>query len=415
MVILLFRPSELAQASFQLSFLAAAILAGIAAPLLERTAEPYHRALEHLGDVTRDGSYEPKAAELRLDLRAVSALAAVAVTCKSWGILRPTLWRFRAAWDCGCGNWPCFRTVLQIGMLPLMARDFNRVSFIAPVANIPAVLLTGIIVPLGFAALAVGAVWKGCGLLLGRALGFLIGMLAASIHWFAQLPSSSVRVPSPPTALLAGFFVAAIAVSAAILTSRKWAWRAGFARRARLGSPDRDLPVSGAISAGAAGSDRFGRGAGRFDFSLFPRRKDHAGGCRRAARRDLRRGMRAGARRGRGRGLAVPLEPRTEAHRYAGGDAWARRPSWGHAGGAAEFSGGRIVGGPRRGYGRFSEADCGSPAAKGSYSSSAPRRAFRVGGRARERALARFERSGAGAATTTRWCCGWRTAKIHSC
>lgn len=226
--ILLFRPSELAQASFQLSFLAAAIIAGIAAPLLQRTAEPYHGALEHLGDVTRDGSYQPKATELRLALRTMSTWLRQRLPAKVGGycdhvVVLPCRMGLRL-WELAV-----LSTVLQIGMLPLMARDFNRVSFIAPVANIPAVLLTGIIVPFGFAALAAGAVWKGCGLLLGRVLGFLIGMLAASIHWFAQLPSSSVRVPSPPAALLAGFFVAVVVVSAAILTGTKWAWRAGSA------------------------------------------------------------------------------------------------------------------------------------------------------------------------------------------
>lgn len=228
LLILLFRPSELAQASFQLSFLAAAIIAGIAAPLLERTAEPYRRALEHIGDVTRDGSYAPKAAELRLDLRAVSAWlrsllpARVERYCDGVVVL-PCRVGLRL-WELAV-----LSLALQIGMLPLMARDFHRVSFIAPAANISAVLLTGIIVPFGFAALALGAMWKGCGILLGRVLGFLIGMLAASIHWFAQIPSSSLRVPSPPAALLAGFFIAAVAVSAAILTSRKWAWRTGCA------------------------------------------------------------------------------------------------------------------------------------------------------------------------------------------
>jgi competence protein ComEC len=226
--ILLFQPSELAQASFQLSFLAAVIIAGIAEPLLQGTTEPYHRALEHLGDVTRDRSDPPKAAELRLDLRAVSAWlrsrlpARVGTYCDQIVIL-PCRIGLRL-WELAV-----LSTALQIGMLPLMARDFNRVSFIAPVANIPAVLLTGVIVPLGFAALGVSAVWKGFGLLLGRALGFLIGVLAASIRWFAQLPSSSLRVPSPPAALLAGFFVAAVVVSAAILTSTIWAGRAGVA------------------------------------------------------------------------------------------------------------------------------------------------------------------------------------------
>ncbi len=210
--ILLFRPSELAQASFQLSFLAAAIIAGIGEPLLQRTAEPYHRALEHLGDVTRDGSHAPKAAEFRLDLRAASAWLRSRMPSKLAGhsdriIALPCRIGLRL-WELAV-----LSISLQIGMLPLMAQDFHRVSLIAPLANIPAVLLTALIVPFGFASLAVSTVWKGFGILLGRALSFLIGLLAASIHWFAQLPSSSIRVPSPPTALLIGFFVAAVIAS----------------------------------------------------------------------------------------------------------------------------------------------------------------------------------------------------------
>ena len=42
---------------------------------------------------------------------------------------------------------------LQLGMLPLMARDFHRITTIVPVVNLVAVPLTGIIVPLGFLAL----------------------------------------------------------------------------------------------------------------------------------------------------------------------------------------------------------------------------------------------------------------------
>ena len=43
---------------------------------------------------------------------------------------------------------------IQIGMLPLLAQDFHRVSLVGPLSNIPAVLLTGLIVPFGFLALA---------------------------------------------------------------------------------------------------------------------------------------------------------------------------------------------------------------------------------------------------------------------
>jgi competence protein ComEC len=227
-VILLFRPSEVTQASFQLSFLAAGIIAGIAEPLLERTVEHYRRALEHLGDITRDGSHAPKAAEFRIDLRAVSAWLRSRLPLKlaqycDQIVVMPCRVGLRL-WELAV-----LSVALQIGMLPLMARDFHRVSFIAPVANIPAVLLTSILIPFGFAALALGAIWKTLGIVLGRALSFLIAMLTASTHWFAQLPSSSVRVPSPPTALLIGFFAVALFLSAAILTHRKWSSRIGLA------------------------------------------------------------------------------------------------------------------------------------------------------------------------------------------
>ena len=225
--ILLFRPSEITQASFQLSFLAAAIIGAIAEPLLQQTAEPYRRALEHLGDVTRDGSHAPRAAEFRLDLRALSAWLTSRLPSKVAGrsdqfIVFPCRVGLRL-WELAV-----LSIALQIGMLPLMAADFHRVSFVAPLANIPAVLLTAIIVPFGFASLALGAVWKYLGIVLGRALSILIGMLMASMHWFAQLPSASLRVPSPPAALLVGFFAAGVIVSAAILTSKRWAGRVGL-------------------------------------------------------------------------------------------------------------------------------------------------------------------------------------------
>ena len=223
-VILLLRPSEIAQASFQLSFLAAGIIAGIAEPLLERTVEPYRRALDHLGDLTRDGSNPPKAAEFRIDLRATSNWLRTRVPTKlaqycDQIVVTPCHVGLRL-WELAV-----LSIALQIGMLPLMARDFHRVSFIAPVANIPAVLLTSILVPVGFAALIFGAIWKTLGFVLGRALSFLIEMLTGSIHWFAQLPSSSVRVPSPPITLLVGFFAASVFLSAAVLMHKRWTFR----------------------------------------------------------------------------------------------------------------------------------------------------------------------------------------------
>ena len=267
--ILLFRPSEIAQVSFQLSFLAAGIIAAIAQPLLERTAEGYHRALEHLGDVTRDARLAPKVAEFRLDLRALSAWLRSKLPARLAGhsdqlVVLPCRVALRL-WELAV-----LSVALQVGMLPLMAQDFHRVSFIAPLANIPAVLLTAMIVPLGFASLAASTVWKGFGIVLGRILGFLIAALAASIHWFAGLPSSSMRVPSPPSALLLGFLLAAVFLAAAILSdSRRASWM-GFASLLVLGALIVAYPFSARFQRGRLEVTVLDVGQGDSIFVAFP-------------------------------------------------------------------------------------------------------------------------------------------------
>jgi competence protein ComEC len=95
-------------------------------------------------------------------------------------------------------------------MLPLLARDFHRVSLAGPLSNIPAVILTGVIVPLGFLA------------------------LLATIQWFAHWPRLTYRIPGPPAWLTVLFFAAfvALAIAARAAAMRK------KAPGARLRLPD---------------------------------------------------------------------------------------------------------------------------------------------------------------------------------
>ena len=219
LAILLLRPSELKDASFQLSFLAAGIIGGIAAPWLARTAERYRRALDHLGDVTRDGAHAPRVAQFRLDTRAASnwlaarlpqrisrfAPSAIALPCR----MTLRVWELIV-----------ISAAIQIGMLPLMAQYFHRISPVGLFANVSAVLLTGVIVPFGFAALSASAVWSAVGHAFGRALGALIAALLVSVDWFSHWSWASYRVPSPPASLLAAFFAAAVLFSGAILLAQ---------------------------------------------------------------------------------------------------------------------------------------------------------------------------------------------------
>jgi predicted membrane metal-binding protein len=69
--------------------------------------------------------------------------------------------------------------VLQIGMLPLMASEFHRVTLAGTFVNFAAMPLTAIIVPLGFCALINGFLWPAVGKILAGALN--VGW--AAVDW----------------------------------------------------------------------------------------------------------------------------------------------------------------------------------------------------------------------------------------
>ena len=94
-----------------------------------------------------------------------------------------------------------------------MAKDFRRISVSGPASNVPAVLLTAIIVPLGFFTLLVSYVWSGFAALLAKLLGACVGALLAVVTWFAKFPRLSYRIPDPPVWLVVCFFAAFVALA----------------------------------------------------------------------------------------------------------------------------------------------------------------------------------------------------------
>ncbi|HKV47670.1 MAG TPA: DNA internalization-related competence protein ComEC/Rec2 [Candidatus Acidoferrales bacterium] len=248
--LLVWNPAFLADSGFQLSFLAAGVIAAVAVPWMERTTAPYMHGLAHLGDVTRDVVHAPKIAQFRIEARAatrwLSARFPRAIGSRSTAVVAiPTRLGLRI-----CELF-CLSVAIQLGMLPLLAQDFHRVSISGPISNIPAVLLTGIIVPFGFVCLGASFLWSGAAVLLARVLARLTLMLVHSIQWFSALPRLSYRIPGPPTWLVATFF-AALALFAA-LGRRVVAQRRGRAARRKLPPPMRWQECAAAAAFIAAG------------------------------------------------------------------------------------------------------------------------------------------------------------------
>ena len=196
LLLLVVRPSALGDSSFQLSFLAIGCIGGLAMPWLESTVQPYARALRGWRDVTKDVSYEPWPTQFRIDLRLLARaierrLPARIARVPGNSLVGGLAFSFRV--------WELFvlTLVLQIGMLPLLASAFHRITFAGAFVNFAVVPLTAIIVPLGFFTLSSGLLWPALGKFLSIPLSLVTAGLLHVVQRFALVRQLSYRIPGP--------------------------------------------------------------------------------------------------------------------------------------------------------------------------------------------------------------------------
>jgi competence protein ComEC len=218
LLLLFAQPSLIRDTSFQLTFLAAAIIAGIAVPWLEQTTEPWIRSLGYVQGVTDASKLTPHIAQFakalgnmadrlaeRLPPR-LGNVAASAVVAPVRGALR--LWEIFI-----------ISLALQAGMLPLMAAYFHRVTLTGPLSNIFAVALTGAIVPAGFLTLAVSSLSMHLAAVGVKITSWLTLWLVKSVRFFAHWPRTAYRVPTPPVWLTTAFLLALAALACSLTIS----------------------------------------------------------------------------------------------------------------------------------------------------------------------------------------------------
>ena len=221
LLLLVAKPLSLRDSSFQLSFLAIGCIAGLAMPWLEKTVQPYARALRGWRDVTRDAAHEPHAAQFRIDIRSMAQWISARLP---QGLARTTEDSLVGGLSLTFRVWELFvlTLVLQIGMLPLMARDFHRITLSGPLVNLAAVPLTGVVVPLGFLTLGTGLLFPAMGKILAASLGWLTALLVHIVQWFAHFPRWSYRIPGPPFWLVVFFFIAALLLASSFRLTNSW-------------------------------------------------------------------------------------------------------------------------------------------------------------------------------------------------
>jgi len=95
----------------------------------------------------------------------------------------------------------------QLGVLPLLAASFNRVTFAALLLNFPAVPLIGVVMAVGFVFLAVSPMSPGLAALMAPVLKSAVGVFLWISGSLDGVPGSSYRIPAPPPAVIIGYFL----------------------------------------------------------------------------------------------------------------------------------------------------------------------------------------------------------------
>jgi competence protein ComEC len=194
-------PEIIFDASFQLSFLAVALIGAFAVPAIEATSGPLAEGLTDLANRRRDLHFPPRVAQFRVELRLL------AQTAELWLGAPPRLARVLVTLvpRLTFYIWEIFLTsaFIQIGLALPMIYFFHRLPASGLTANILVVPALSAVVPLGFAAIVLNSHW-----LAAAAKWFLvISQWAASLHarW-----EPDWRIPQPPLWLAAVFTIALI-------------------------------------------------------------------------------------------------------------------------------------------------------------------------------------------------------------
>jgi competence protein ComEC len=224
LAILAFRPSEIGDPGFLLSFAAVGVIGALAVPWIENSSELYRKGLADLMDFTRDILHPAKVIQFRIEMRAAAAWLSARLP-KRIEKAGPELVRAPLRVSLFVWELVVVSAILQLGMLPVQAYYFNRVTLAGPLTNVPAVFLTGLAVPLGFVTLAASFVSGSLAAVPAGLLGFILAGLNAIVHRFAQWHGTSYRIPGPSHLVLSIFALLTIILSAVSRTRRRRRWQ----------------------------------------------------------------------------------------------------------------------------------------------------------------------------------------------
>lgn len=223
---LAYDPSELFDASLQLSFFSVAAIGAFVIPILDATTKPYADGMRNLADRGIDLWHVPKVAAFRVELRLLAETAALWIKIPD----KVSLWVLSHV--LGGFYWVCemvlISAVVQVSLALPMALYFHRISVTGLTANLAIVPLLEFVVPLGFGAIFTGWHW------LAWLAHVLLDWAEIVANWHVRF-EPAVRTPDPPLWLSLAFMAMLALTAIAMRRSYRIGWPAGAVSLALFG------------------------------------------------------------------------------------------------------------------------------------------------------------------------------------
>jgi competence protein ComEC len=200
------------------------IIAGIGAPILEQTTEPYARGLRLLQSASYDLHVAPAVAQFRLDMRMITGRLRRFLGNRLGTMLPVAFMRVAI----GAGELIFISTLMQAGLALLMSYHFHRATTMGMPANLAVIPLMQVLMPAAATALCLGYISSALAHPAVWISGLALNGIAGTVHTLggAHLVGAALadmRVAMPSTAMILASLAAVLVAMFAVKHSRKLA------------------------------------------------------------------------------------------------------------------------------------------------------------------------------------------------
>ncbi len=218
-------PRSLFDSSFQMTLLAVVAIAGIAAPLLQRSVHPYLVATQSLRRIALDVKLEPRIAQFRVVLRMIAQRLQHAVSYRvAWRVF-PWMIRFCLR----CVELLVVSCVVELAMTLPMALYFNRITVFALPVNIFILPLLTVLMPSALLTLVASITWPVIAVAPAIVSAIFLHLGVWLVGIFGSLALGDFRIATPLLSQSTAFcllLAVAIILARRILWQRRTAWLA---------------------------------------------------------------------------------------------------------------------------------------------------------------------------------------------